>query len=81
MRYALRNPGKITENFGSDFYQLLKDSLKAYSGDIGAHKITLGKDIYSIIGVPHLLDNGTIFQFLVISRIHDVYTVAYYSKV
>lgn len=78
MRFALRNKKKLVEKLGQGFYQTLINSLKNYAET--NEELTIGdkvNDKDSIL-VNH---KDQTFQFVIIRKTFDVYTVAYYSTI
>jgi hypothetical protein len=80
-RYILRNQDKISASLGKDYVKLLLNSLKDHfksNKEIEEHTYENLK--YKIIHVHNVQKNtDSIFEFAIVKKTFDVYTLAYYS--
>jgi len=80
-RFILRNQDKISKALGKDYVKLLLDSLKDHfnsNKEIEEHTYENLK--YKIIHIQNVQKNtDSIFEFAIVKKTFDVYTLAYYS--
>lgn len=83
MRFALRNHKKISDSLGAEHLSLLLRSLEKYFNDnpvITEHPIDNGRR--SVIFVPSVVGGSEIeFRFVIIGKMYDVYTLAFYGSI
>lgn len=88
-RFSLRNQDKIASKLGDDYLKLLLDSLKAYFyerteplDEIVAVDRLGGQENRTFVFIPSVAKNSEIeFQFVILSKLYNVYNLAYYSSI
>lgn len=78
-RYSLRNQSKIQSAFGEDFLTWLNKSLKSHFENIDKIEEFEYENVeYKIIHVKNVQPKtDSVFELYVISKIYDVYNLAY----
>ena len=80
-RYSLRNQSKIQSSFGEDFLIWLNESLrKHFDNNDKIEEFEYEGEKYKVIHIQNVQPKtDSIFELYVISKMYDVYNLAYKS--